>query len=157
MRTLLRYALLLSAAQLVASCQQEASIRPTNYDELALSSGHWEWDSSTLGWPGNRTPATMGYSRQLIFRAGGQLVLRRSGQDDYYTSYQLSMGPLPRCGHNNANFPIITYSTNEEQLPNNARKTYVISQQQGQQLLTITGEDACVDGGISESYHWVPE
>ncbi len=157
MNRLLRYIALLATSQLAASCQHDADIRPNNYDELALATGHWEWNSSTLGWAGNRSPASEGYTRQLVFGAGGQLLLRRSGQGDYRTSYQLSMGPLPRCGDKQANFPIITYSTSEEKLPNNERKTYAISQQNGQQVLSITGEDACVDGGAYELYHWVAE
>ncbi|QKG56940.1 hypothetical protein GKZ68_10050 [Hymenobacter sp. BRD128] len=156
MRKFLRYALLLSAA-LATGCQREADIRPSSYDELALDTGHWEWDVSTLGWAGNRTPATEGYTRQLVFGAGGQLLLRRSGQGDVRTSYQLSMGQLPRCGTNQANFPIVTYSTGEEKLPNNERKTYTISQQNGLQVLHITGEDACFDGGAYETYHWVAD
>jgi hypothetical protein len=151
------FLLLVGASQLVTGCQHDVDIRPANYDELGLGTGHWEWDVSTLGWAGNRTPVTEGYSRQLVFGSGGQLLLRRSGQGDYRTSYQLSMGPLPRCGNKQANFPIVTYSTGEEKLPNNERKTYTISQQQGQQVLRIVGEDACVDGGAYETYHWVAE
>ncbi|AMR26807.1 hypothetical protein A0257_06570 [Hymenobacter psoromatis] len=157
MNKLLRYATLLAVSQLAAGCQHDADIRPSNYDELALGTGHWEWDHSTLGWAGNRSPATEGYTRQLVFGTGGQLLLRRSGQSDYRTSYQLSMGPLPRCGYKQASFPLITYSTSEEKLPNNERKTYAINQQSGQQVLSITGEDACVDGGAYETYHWVAE
>lgn len=151
--------LLLGAAQLTTGCTHdtEADVRPANYDELALGTGHWEWNRSTLGWAGNRSPTTEGYTRQLVFGAGGQLLLRRSGQPAYRTSYQLSMGTLPRCGFDQRNFPIITYSTGEATLPNNERKSYDISQQNGQQMLSITGEDACVDGGAYETYHWVAE
>jgi len=157
MTRLLSFAALLATAPLLAGCQRDGDIQPAHYDELALATGHWEWDRSTLGWAGNRSPATEGYTRQLVFEPGGQLLLRRSGQADYRTSYQLSMGPLPRCGYGQANFPLMTYATNEEKLPNNDLKTYTITQQNGQQLLSITGEAACVDGGAYETYHWVAE
>lgn len=148
---------LLGASQLAAGCQRDEDIRPANYDELALDTGHWEWDRSTLGWAGSRSPATEGYTRQLVFGPGGQLLLRRSGQPDYRTRYQLSMGPLPRCGTGAANFPVVTYTTPEDRLPNNERKTYITTQQNGRQVLNIVGESACVDGGAYETYHWVAE
>ena len=158
MTQFLRCALLLSTLPLASGCQhKDTDPQPANYDELALDTGHWEWDRSTLGWAGNRTPATEGYSRQLVFGTGGQLLLRRSGQANYRTPYQLSMGVLPRCGFGQQRFPIITYSTNEETLPNDDRKTYSIEQQNGQQMLRIDGESACVDGGAYEMYHWVKE
>ena len=156
MNKLLRF-MLLAALPLAVGCHRDADIRPANYDELALGTGHWEWDRSTLGWASNSTPTTEGYTRQLVFGTGGQLLLRRSGQADYRTTYQLSMGTLPFCSSNQKSFPIITYATNEEKLPNNDRRTYTIDQQNGQQLLNITGEDACVDGGGYEMYHWVAE
>jgi hypothetical protein len=151
------FAILLCITQLASSCQTDADVRPTNYDVLALGTGHWEWDRTTLAWAGNRTPSTEGYTRQLVFGAGGQLLLRRSGQADYRTSYQLSMGTFPRCGAAQSNSPIVTYVTGEEQLPNNDRRGYTITQRAGQQELALTGEDACVDGGAFETYHWVAE
>ena len=155
MNKLLRFTLL-AALPLAAGCHHQDDPRPAaTYDELALGTGHWEWDVSTLGFAGNRTPATEGYTRQLVFGAGGQLLLRRGGQADYRTTYQLSMGVLPRCGTGQQNFPIITYSTNEKTLPNDDRKTYSIEQRSGQQVLLIDGESACVDGGAYETYHWV--
>lgn len=157
MKQLLRYALLLTTLPLATSCHHKDDPQPANYDELALGTGHWEWNQTTLGLVGNRTPATEGYTRQLVFGAGGQLLLRRSGQPDYRTTYQLSMGTLPRCGTSQQSFPIITYSTNEEKLPDNDRKTYSLAQRNSQQVLRITGEDACVDGGAYETYLWIAE
>ncbi|WP_223649233.1 hypothetical protein [Hymenobacter psoromatis] len=163
MNRLLLYAALLATSQLAAGCQHDADIRPANYDELALGTGHWEWDYTGYQ-SGKRDPSTEGYRRQLVFGAGGQLLLRRTGlllhqgsQPDYRTTYQLSMGTLPLCGTSQKSFPIITYSTNEEKLPNNERRTYSLVQQNGQQGLYITGEAACGDGGAYETYHWVAE
>lgn len=149
--------LAISLALVVTGCQTDADVRPANYDELAMATGHWEWDVSTLGWAGNRTPATEGYTRQLVFGHSNQLVLRRSGQPDYTTSYQLSMGPLPSCGTGTRSFPIVTFSTGESRLPTNERKTYTISQEHERQVLRLDGELACVDGGAYETYHWVAE
>ena len=147
---------LLALLALATSCQRDADIRPANYDELALATGHWEWLATSYQ-SGPRTPTTEGYSRQLVFGAGSQLTLRRSGQADYATTYQLSMGTLPHCGTGTQGFPIVTYATQESQLPNNDRRTYNTSQRNGRQELSIVGEVACVDGGAYETYQWVAE
>lgn len=153
MKKLLR---LLPLLALGSGCQTDADIRPANYDELALATGHWEWVSTDYD-SGKLTPATEGYARQLLFGASNHLTLRRSGQSDYHTTYQLAMGALPRCGTGSQNFPTVTYATNEPTLGNNDRKTYSIAQQDGRQVLSITGEAACVDGGAYETYYWVAE
>lgn len=137
-------------------CLTDADLRPATYDELAMATGHWEW-VSTAYMSGLRTPTTEGYTRELLFGAGSQLTLRRSGQPDYRTTYQLAMGTLPSCGPNTPSVPTITYATDEKTLSNNARKTYSISQQSGRQVLSITGEAACVDGGAYETYYWVAD
>lgn len=147
--------LLLLPLLALGACQTDADLRPASYDELALATGHWEW-LSTSYLSGSRTPATEGYSRQLLFGAGSQLTLRRSGQPDYRTTYQLAMGTLPRCG-STANVPTITYATNEATLDNNDRKTYGIRQQNGRLLLSLAGETACVDAGAYETYYWVAD
>ncbi len=157
MNRLLLLAGLLFTSQLATSCQNDADIRPANYDELAMATGHWEWDASSLGWAGKRSPATEGYTRQLVFGTSGHLLLRRRGQEDYRSSYQLSMGTLPRCGADQPNAPLLTYSTNEPRLPNDERKSYRLAQQGGQQTLTLIGESVCLDGGAIETYHWVAE
>jgi len=147
---------LFAAAWLLAGCQTDADIRPATYDELALGTGHWEWDETGyMG--GRRTPATEGYSRQLTFGADHQLLLRRRGQPDLRVPYELSVGLLSSCGTGSATFPIITYSTGEQTLPNSNRRTYTVTQQQGRQLLSIAGEAACADAGGYETYHWVAE
>ena len=156
MKKLLCYAALLVTAQLATSCQTD-DIRPANYDELAMATGHWEWDASALGWAGQRSPATEGYTRQLVFGTSGHLLLRRSGQDDYRGSYQLSMGTMPRCGAAQLTAPLLTYATSEPRLPNDERKSYQVAQQRGQQTLTLVGESVCLDGGAIETYHWVAE
>ncbi|MDJ0364162.1 hypothetical protein QMK33_03285 [Hymenobacter sp. H14-R3] len=155
MNRLLLFATLLLTTQLATSCQDEADIRPASYDELAMATGHWEWDT-TGSFAGLRTPATEGYSRQLTFRPEGQLMLRRSGQPDYQTSYQLTMGTPAPCGSVSP-VPLLVFTTEEATLPNDARKLYTLSQQGGQQTLLLTGESVCLDGGSEEKYHWVAE
>ncbi|NML65078.1 hypothetical protein HHL22_07650 [Hymenobacter sp. RP-2-7] len=145
--------LLVAFGLLLAGCQTDADIRPATYDELALGTGHWEWDA-TAYMGGRRTPATEGYSRQLTFGADHQLLLRRSGQPDLRVPYELSVGLLP-CGTGSATFPIVTYATDEQKLPNSDRRTYAVTEQNGRQLLSITGEAACADAGGFETYHWV--
>ena len=146
-------ALLFALGWLLAGCQTDADIRPATYDELALGTGHWEWDA-TAYMGGRRTPATEGYTRQLTFGADHQLLLRRRGQPDLRVPYELSVGLLP-CGTGTATFPLVTYATGEPKLPNSNRRAYTVTEQNGQPQLSITGEAACADAGGYETYHWV--
>ncbi len=129
-------------------------VQPRHYDALALETGHWEWDASTLGWTGKRTPASMGFTRQLVFSADGYVLIQHNGKLNKQTSYQLSMGNLSKCSTQQV--PIIAYKTDSD-VPNNDRKTYSISKTDTGQQLSLVGEDACVDGGAYETYHWVAE
>jgi hypothetical protein len=139
----------------VTGCQSIGDeVQPRNYDALALETGHWEWDASTLGWAGRRTPASMGFTRQLVFSADGKVLIQHDGKLNKRTSYQLSMGDLQKCSIKQV--PIITFETDSD-VPNNDRKTYSITKSIEGQQLTLVGEDACVDGGAYETYHWVAE
>jgi hypothetical protein len=157
MRKFLRYVLLLSAAQLVASCQTDTDLRPASYDELAMATGHWEWDRSTLGFAYNKTPASVGYTRQLTFGPDHRLVLRRSGQPDYATTYQFTIYQVTSPTGAVVSHQAVSFDTEEADLPTNALKYYDISQQNGQQQLILTGEKAYLDGGAIEAYHWVAD
>jgi hypothetical protein len=139
----------------VTGCQSIGDeVQPRNYDALALETGHWEWDATVLGWAGRRTPATMGFTRQLVFSADGKVLIQHDGKLNKRTSYQLSMGDLQKCSIKQV--PIITFETDSD-LPNNDRKTYSITKSIEGQQLTLIGEYACVDGGAYETYHWVAE
>lgn len=153
MTTLLRYCLLLATLPLATGCHTDADIRPAHYDALALATGHWEWDNSAYQ-GGLRTPATLGFSRQVVFGADGWLVVSRSGRNDYRTTYQFSMGTPQPCG--GAPVPLVSYAS-EPELGNNTVKLYTLSQEAGRPVLTIVGEAMCVDGGAMETYHWVAE
>lgn len=153
MLKLLRY-FLLAALPLASACQKDADLNPATYDVLALATGHWEWDNSAYS-GGLQTPATLGYTRQAVFEAGGQLVVRRRGQADYRTSYQFSMGSPQPCA-TTVPVPLITFP-NEPGLGNTNVKLYTLSQRGGQQVLTLIGEGQCIDNGAIETYHWVAE
>jgi hypothetical protein len=133
----------------LTGCEQSADeIRPANYDILAMENGHWEWESTIYFGP-QFTPATEGYSRQLIFAANDELILRRSNQADQRTSYKLSVG--------GGGSPTVTFNTNESKLQNSDVKYYQITPQNGKQILQLTGEGAAYDAGGYETYHWVKE
>jgi hypothetical protein len=154
----MKNATLLVAALALASftgCESIGDeVQPRSYDALALEAGHWEWDASVLGWSGRRTPASMGFTRQLVFSSDGKVLIQHDGKLNKRTSYQLSMGDLQKCSIKQV--PIITFETDSD-VPNNDRKTYSITKSIEGQQLTLVGEDACVDGGAYESYHWVAE
>lgn len=145
---------LLGATQLLSSCQKEADIRPANYDELAMATGHWEWDRSVLGFTYNKTPASVGYMRQLVFGPDHRLLLRRSGRADYATTYQLTTYTPPGA---TKSLPALRFDTAEPELPTGSLRYYDLSQQNGQQLLTLIGERAALDADAIETYHWVRE
>ncbi len=153
MKKLFLFAVLLGACQLGTGCKHDADVYPSEYDVLAQATGHWEWESTGYQ-SGLRTPATVGFTRQLIFETGGQLTVHRSGQPDYRTLYRLSTGAGAYCGGPSA--ALVTF-TSEKDLSNNDVKIYGISQQNGQRMLSLVGEAACVDGGAFETYHWVAE
>ena len=154
MKLRLLMAPLLATLLLATGCQKEAAVRPRSYDALALETGHWEWES-TIYQSGRQTPATVGFTRQLVFTAGGQVVITHDQQPNKTTPYALAMGSLPACG-SAASVPIITYETDSD-LANNDRKTYQITKTSGSQQLSLVGEAACVDGGAYELYNWVKE
>ncbi|AMJ65468.1 hypothetical protein [Hymenobacter sp. PAMC 26628] len=155
MKALLLAGALGCAAQLTTGCKHDADVQPastsTSYDVLAKGTGHWEWESSAFGFARARTPATVGFTRQLVFGTGNVLNVKRSGQQYYKTSYQLSTRTSPTTSE-----PLITY-TNETDLYNNDTKTYALSQPNGRHVLVLMGEQVPVDGGAVETYHWVAE
>ena len=72
------------------------------------------------------------------------------------TGYQLSVGSFSRCGSQFNSVPLLTFA-NELPLFNDEAKTYDLTQQAGQQILTLIGRETCVDYGARETYHWVAE
>lgn len=154
MRTLLLFLSLLGTSQLLNSCKTDTDLRPANYDELAMATGHWEWDRSVLGFTYAKTPASLGYSRQLTFGPDHHLLLRRKGQADYATTYQL-MTYTPPGG--TKSLPALRFDTAETELPTSSLRYYDLSQQNGQQTLTLVGERAALDADAIETYHWVAE
>lgn len=153
MTSLLRCVLLLATLPLATGCQTDADIRPAHFDALALATGHWQWDSSSYP-SGLQTPASLGFSRQLVFGPDGQLTVSRPGRADYHAAYQFSMGKPQPCGA--APVPLVTYAS-EPGLGNTDVKLYSLSQEASRQVLTIASEALCVDGGAVETYHWVAE
>lgn len=154
MKKILLFAALAGATQLGPGCKHDADVRPSEYDVLAQATGHWEWESTGYQ-SGLRTPASVGFTRQVIFGAGGQLTVRRGGQADYRASYRLSRGPSC-AGLPGNDVPLVVFP-NEKDLPNNDEKSYSIAQQNGRQDLYLVGVGACFDGGAFETYHWIAE
>lgn len=150
---------LLAALLLVtaAGCQPRrgTEAQPRSYDALALETGHWEWESTAYR-GGKRTPATEGYSRQLVFQSEGRVLIHHSGRLNKTRPYTLSMGTLARCTTSPTQVPVITYETDSD-VPNNDRKTYSLTSSPTSQTLVLVGELACTDAGATETYHWVAE
>lgn len=146
----------MAAAQLGTGCKHDADVQPSpgSYDTLAGAIGHWEWDRSVYGFAGPRTPASVGFTRQLVFGTNKQLAVKRNGRAHYQTSYLLSIGIGGPCANQNA---LVVVFTNETDLPNSDAKVFGTEQQNGQRTLRLSGAATCVDGDASETYHWVAE
>ncbi|MEJ7666499.1 MAG: hypothetical protein WKG07_46760 [Hymenobacter sp.] len=144
---------------LASGCQHKDDPQPASYDELALDTGHWEWENTTLGFSPLQTPATIGFTRQLTFKTGGQVVIQHSQKRVKTTDYALSMGALLGCGDAQQPVPIITYEADAEVKVGlgGSRKAYTVSKSGVDQYLFLTYDYACVDGGAYETYHWVKE
>ncbi|MGI4733981.1 MAG: hypothetical protein ACRYG7_02260 [Janthinobacterium lividum] len=147
--------LLVTAALFSATgCQHlDKEVQPSSYDALALETGHWEWES-TAYMAGKRTPATEGYSRQLVFGANGQVLIYHGSKLNKTTTYALSMGTS--CANSQTQVPIIAYETDSD-VPNSDRKTYSLTKLPTGQSLSLVGEAVCLDVGAYEAYHWVKE
>ncbi len=156
MKKILLFAALAVAAQLSPGCKHDADVQPSpsRYDVLAGAVGHWEWERSVYGFAGPRTPASVGFTRQLVFGANMQLVEQRNARAYRQTSYLLSIGIAGPCANQNA---LAVVFTNDTDLPNSNNKAFSISQQNGQRLLSLDGAAACIDGDATETYHWVAE
>lgn len=133
-------------------------VQPRSYDALALATGHWEWEKTTVGFSPQQTPATVGFTRQLVFGQDGRVSIQHDRKNAKTADYALSMGALAGCGAA-APVPIITYDADAEVKTGfgGNRKNYTITKSGADQYLFLTYDYACVDGGAYETYRWVAE
>jgi hypothetical protein len=144
----------------VTGCQSIGDeVEPRSYDALTLETGHWEWEKTAIGFGPLQTPATVGFTRQLVFGSDGRVLIQHNHERAKTSSYTLSMGTLAGCGEAQPAVPIIAYDTDAEVKTGMGgnRKAYTISKSGVDQYLFLTYDYACVDGGAYETYHWVAE
>ena len=145
--------LLLVSLLAVGSCKSKSDPQPTiaDTDVLMQASGYWEWESSvSLG--GRLTPASVGFSRELIFKSYGLVHIFHNHQAAIRPTYQLSTGVLSQCGQQTT-VPLVRYAA-EPQIPNNELRTYLIRLTPTDTILSINGVLACTNGGSYETYRW---
>lgn len=145
--------LLLALLLAVGSCKSKSDPQPTiaDTDVLMHANGYWAWESSTtLG--GQITPASVGFSRELIFKSDSLVHIFHNLQATAQPTYQLSTGVLSSCGQTIA-VPLVRYVA-EPQIPNNELRSYFIRLSPTDTMLSITGAAACLDGGYYELYRW---
>ncbi|MBC8084496.1 MAG: hypothetical protein H7Z21_14960 [Hymenobacter sp.] len=141
-----------SLLSLTACKPDEDSLSPAGYDTLAQDIGYWEWQSNqTRG--SLLTPATVGFSRQLLFDTNNQLTIYHDGQVYSQVPFQLSVGLRPSCGSPQSAVPLVLY-TAEPQIWNDDLKTYWVEVTPTGQTLHLEGAAACVDAGQHEAYVW---
>lgn len=152
MRLILSHLLLVSLLA-AGSCKSKSDPQPTigDADVLMQANGYWEWvKGASLG--GLLTPASVGFSRELIFKNDGFVHIFHNRQAAIQPIYQLSTSVLSQCGQQIA-VPLVRYAA-EPQIPNNDLRVYSIRLSPTDTTLSITGELACVDGGSYETYRW---
>ena len=149
--------LLLTSLAITGGCKSKTDPKPaqiSDRDVLMQADGHWEWESSAR-MMSQLTPASIGFSRQLIFKPDGLVHIYHNRQPFIQPVYQLSYGVLSQCGASPQpiSVPFVRYAA-EPQIPNNDLRTYSIRLSPTDTTLYITGESACIDGGAYETYRW---
>lgn len=117
MRLILSH-LLLVIMLAVGSCKSKSDPQPAiaDTDVLMQANGYWQWENSkTRG--GQLTPASVGFSRELIFKNDGRVHIFHNRQATIQPAYRLSIGVLNLCGQQIA-APLVNYAA-EPQIPNN--------------------------------------
>ena len=149
--------LLLLSLLMMGSCKSKIDPEPAQLSDLDLLmklNGYWQWTgSASLG--STLTPASVGFSRELVFKKDGLVHISHNRQPFIQPAYELSNGLLSQCGtfHQPIAVPLVRY-TAEPKIPNNDLRTYSILLSPTDTTLFITGESACVDGGYYETYRW---
>ncbi|OGX85912.1 hypothetical protein BEN48_13945 [Hymenobacter glacialis] len=118
------------------------------------ATGYWEWESSTTR--GARlTPASVGFSRQLVFKSDGKVHIYHNRQPELQAVYRLSQEvdacqpPQPQP----VAVPMVRY-TAEAQFPNSDLRRYGIALAAADTTLYVDGVGLCTDTGAAERYRW---
>ena len=123
-------------------------------DMLLQSTGYWAWQSST-GMSRQLTPASVGFSRELIFKTDGLVHINHNRQPAMQPVYKLSLDVLSQCGTQPPPLGInLVHYTAEPQIPSDELHEYIIRLSPTDTILSIKGELACVDKGYYETYRW---
>ena len=123
-------------------------------DMLLHSTGYWEWQSSAST-ASKLTPASVGFSRELIFKSDRLVHIYHDRQPFIQPAYIYSFGTLNQCTTQPQPPSVILLRyIAEPQIPNNELREYVIRFSPNDTTLSINGEFACVDRGYYESYRW---
>lgn len=158
-----RYSLLLLLAGLAIAggCKSKTEPQPeqpvgaatepfdSESDILSRSHGYWEWVSST-GLAFRATPASVGYTRQLLFKSDSVLYVSHNQQLEIHPFYHLHAGPS-HCS--STSLPLVDFDA-EPQIRNNRVRDYKIYRTPTDTTLRLIGEWTCVDGGNIETYKW---
>ncbi|OGX80871.1 hypothetical protein BEN47_06350 [Hymenobacter lapidarius] len=145
-------------ASSLAGCNASHDPKPdtiSDADVLMQANGYWEWESSG-GFRWQRTPASVGFSRQLVFKSDGKVHIYHNRQPELQAAYQLSTGVHGNCQPPQPQpvaVPMVRY-TAETQFPNSDLRTYGIALSAIDTTLYIAGLGLCVDIGAAERYRW---
>lgn len=152
------FCLVLLALLIEGGCKSNHEPQPSaelaDTDVLMHAQGYWEWERSA-SFRSTITPASLGFSRQLIFKKNGFVHIYHNRQPALQPAYQLSNGVLTYCAPQPQPIAVtLVRYTAEPQVPNNDLRSYLIRLSPTDTTLNLVGEAACVDGGAYESYRW---
>ena len=96
-------------------------------DMLLQSTGYWAWQSST-GMSRQLTPASVGFSRELIYKTDGLVHIYHNQQPAMQPVYKLSLDVLSQCGTQPPPLGInLVHYTAEPQIPSDELHEYIYS------------------------------
>lgn len=152
-----RRLLLMAALAITGGCKSKTDPKPaqiSDRDALMQSDGYWEWESSA-NTTSQLTPASVGFSRQLIFKHDGLLHIYHNRQPAMQPPYKFSFSVAGQCSSQpQSSSVILLYYTAEPQIPNNEFREYLIRLSPNDTTLRINGELACINKGYYETYRW---
>ncbi|WP_035562799.1 hypothetical protein [Hymenobacter sp. IS2118] len=155
MKVLSVFSFLILAISACSTTPDPSPVILADTDVLMKANGYWEWQSSS-GFRWQQTPASVGFSRQLVFKSDGKVHIYHNHQPELQAVYRLSTGVNNNCQPPQPQpvaVPMIEY-TAEPQFLNNGLRTYGISVSANDSMLYITNTALCADGGAAELYHW---
>ncbi|SNC77660.1 hypothetical protein SAMN06265337_4260 [Hymenobacter gelipurpurascens] len=160
------YLFLTLALALGSSCHSEANEEPTpaeqleeidqDGDVLMQANGSWEWVSTTKDVlnSSSSTPATVGFTRQLIFKADGKVYIHHNQKLVQQPAYGRRNGGDKFCDASYLRNWVVYAGETDPKISSTDARWYRITITKTDTTLTLGSEASCSDAGVHELYRW---